>query len=59
MEAMGKALSKVSREVCIQYFDLKKEHLQTVEEQAHQVETLIVQQCKVEVIELSHYECPY
>jgi ferredoxin len=55
---MGKALAKVSREVCMDYFDLKKEHLQTVVEQAHQVDTLIVANCKVEVIELSHYECP-
>jgi hypothetical protein len=59
IEAIEKALAKVSREVCVCYFDLKKKHLQTVVEQAYQVKTLIVGACKVEVIELSHYECPY
>jgi hypothetical protein len=59
IETIEKALAKASREVCMYYFDLKKEHLQTVVEQAHQVETLIVEECKVEVIELSHYECLY
>jgi hypothetical protein len=49
IEPIANTFSKVKSEVCMCYFDLKKEHLQRVVEQAHQVETLIVQTCKIEV----------
>jgi hypothetical protein len=49
IEGLQRAFSRVTKEIVVRYFELKKQHLEKIVDGASHVDALIIQNCKVEV----------